>query len=202
MSKKEEKQKENILAEKLEKKEIKEKKPENKPEEKRKYEEEIEDLKRNKLLLLAQIENQRKEFERQVGYAYKYGGRLVIVRMLDFLVALEGRALKAMQDDLKNASKSKPKDPELIDKFKSHLTGMEIIKDNFKKSLEEQGVKEIEVEIGKTQANVRYHELIEEIEVDNFSEGAVVEVVEKGYFFHEEVLRRTKVKIAKRPKVK
>jgi molecular chaperone GrpE (heat shock protein) len=190
MNKREDKQRGSNSEEKLKDKEKKARK-----------EKEIESLKRDKLLLLAEIDNKHKDFQRQIEYVYKYGSRSIIARILDFLVDLEGRALKAIRNDLEDASKGEQKDPELINKFKSHLMGMEIIKNNLKKSLEDKGVKEIEVKIGETQANIRYHELIEEIEVDNLSEGTIIEVVEKGYFFHEEILRPTKVKIAKRSKV-
>jgi molecular chaperone GrpE len=116
------------------------------------------------------------------------------------LVDLEERALKAMRNDLEGNYKNNQQAQELVDRFKGHLAGMEIIKDNLRRSLEGEGVKEIEVKLGESPANIRDHELIEEIENDNLPEGTIIEVVEKGYFFHEEVLRPVKVKITKKSK--
>ena len=175
---------------------------ENNDEKLKKFEEEITKLKNDKLLLLAEIENKRKDFQRQMEYVYKYSSKKLIAQVLDFLADLEERALQAMRNDLENnhESKQKPKNQELVNKFKDHLTGMEIIKNNLKKSLESEGVKEIKVKVGEDRGNSRLHELIEEIENDNLPEGTIIEVVEKGYFFHEEVLRPVKVKISKKSK--
>ena len=176
---------------------------ENKGPEIKKLQDEVAKLKKDKLLLLAEMENKRKEFQRQMEYVYKYSSKALISRVLDFLVDLEERALKAMRNDLEDTQKSKSKNQELIElvnKFKSYLKGVKIIKDNLRRRLENEGVKEIEVKVGEDKGNSRLHELVEEVENDNLPEGTIVEVVEKGYFFHDQVLRPAKVKIAKRVK--
>ena len=176
---------------------------ENKGPEVKKLQDEVAKLKKDKLLLLAEMENKRKEFQRQMEYVYKYSSKTLISRVLDFLVDLEERALKAMRNDLEDTQKSKSKNQELIElvnKFKSYLKGVKIIKDNLRRRLENEGVKEIEVKVGEDKGNSRLHELVEEVENDNLPEGTIVEVVEKGYFLHDQVLRPAKVKIAKRVK--
>ena len=45
-----------------------------------------------------------------------------------------------------------------FNKFKNHLVGVEIIKNNLERRLEDEGVKEIEVKIGEDRANSKYHE--------------------------------------------
>src|SRR5205809_3622467 len=111
---------------------------------------EIEQLRNDKLRLLADRENLRKDFWRQMEEAYKYNSKVLISQVIDFLVDLEERALKAMRNDLEDAQKSKSENQELvklINKFKGYLKGVKIIKDNLKKRLEDKGVKEIEIKV-------------------------------------------------------
>lgn len=54
--------------------------------------------------------------------------------MLDFLIDLEGRALKAMSGD-----------PEK--KVQKHLVGIEMMRDNLWKNLENEGVKLMEIKV-------------------------------------------------------
>jgi molecular chaperone GrpE len=166
----------------------------------KKLKEEITKLKNDKLLLLAELENKRKDFQQQMEYVYKYSNKILISQVLDFLVDLEERALKAMRSDLEDNPESKLQNQELINKFKDHLVGVEIIKNNLRKRLEDEGVKEIAIKVGEDKGNSRLHELVEEVENDNLPERTIVEVVEKGYFFHEQVLRPAKVKITKKTK--
>jgi len=64
--------------------------------------------------------------------------------------------------------------------------------------LEDEGVKEIKIEIGKDRWSSRLHELVEEAESDNLPEGTVIEVSEKGYLLTDQVLRPAKVIISKK----
>src|SRR5947199_31289 len=82
----------------------------------KKNEEEFAKLRKDKLLLLAEMENKRKDFQRQLEYVRKYGSKPLIDRVLNFLVDLEERALQAMQNDLADNAKSKEKSSELINK--------------------------------------------------------------------------------------
>src|SRR4051812_38028859 len=51
----------------------------------RKLEEEVDKLKKDKLLLLAEIENKRKDFQQRMEYVYKYGSKILVSQVLDFL---------------------------------------------------------------------------------------------------------------------
>lgn len=201
---------ENLIEKKVKKTEVANKKEvngenseknkeDNKEIELKKLKEEITKLKNDKLLLLAELENKGKDFQQQIKHIYKYSNKVLISQILDFMVDLEERALKAMKNDLE-ANPEKSKSQELINKFKEHLVGIEIIKNNLRKRLEDEGVKEIEIKVGEDKGNSRLHELVEELENDNLPEKTIVEVVEKGYFFHEQVLRPAKVKITKKAK--
>ena len=143
MSKKEENQKENNPKEEIkstdkeiiEEKKVKKEELENKN--KSKEAKEIETLKRDKLLLLAELDNKQKEFRRQVEEIYKYSNKKFVLAVLDFLVDLEERALKAMRSDSDK-------------KVQNHLIGVEMMRNNLWKILESEGVKEIEIKIGET----------------------------------------------------
>src|SRR4051794_4439159 len=65
-------------------------------EEKKSLGEELANLKKDKLLLLAEIDNKQKEFRRQMEEVYKYSNKKFILGVLEFLIDLEERALKAM----------------------------------------------------------------------------------------------------------
>ena len=143
MSKKQENQKENNPKEEIkstdkeiiEEKKVKEEELENKN--KSKEAKELETLKRDKLLLLAELDNKQKEFRRQVEEIYKYSNKKFVLAVLDFLVDLEERALKAMRGDSDK-------------KVQNHLIGVEMMRNNLWKILESEGVKEIEIKIGET----------------------------------------------------
>ena len=123
MSKKDEKEsaKQKEINQKVDKKNLvqetsEKNKPENEvPEKVRKLEEEIKDLKDDKLRLAAEIENERKNFRRQMEQMYKYGNKKLVSCVLDFFVDLEEKALKAMRAD-----------PE--GKIKIHLLGIEMMR--------------------------------------------------------------------------
>lgn len=147
MSKKEEKQKENNPKEELksadkeivEEKRVRKEELENKNKSKEAKElgKEIEVLKRDKLLLLAELDNKQKEFRRQIEEIYKYSNKKFVLAVIDFLVDLEERALKAMRGDSDK-------------KVQNHLIGVEMMRNNLWKILESEGVKEIEIKIGET----------------------------------------------------
>lgn len=147
MSKKEEKQKENNSKEKIkstdeeivEEKRVRKEELEdkNKPKETKELEREIQVLKRDKLLLLAELDNKQKEFRRQIEEIYKYSNKKFVLAVLDFLVDLEERALKAMRSDSDK-------------KVQNHLIGVEMMRNNLWKILESEGAKEIEIKVGET----------------------------------------------------
>ncbi len=188
MSKKVEKE---PVKQKTNKKEISEKEglkgptqTENKDTELKKLEEEVARLKNDKLMLLAELDNKRKDFQRQMEQVYKFSNKKLVSWVLDFFADLEERALKAMRAD-----------PE--GKVKNHLLGIEMIRNILWKNLENEGVKEIKIALGKDQWSSRLHELVEEVENDNLPEGTVTEVQEKGYLLADQVLRPAKVIISK-----
>lgn len=146
--------------------------------------EEINHLREEKLHLLADRENQRKNYQQNNEYIKNYSNKRIILWLLDFLADLE-RALEFMRQE-----------PEA--KVKNHLLAIEMMKDNCWKNLENEGVKEIKIETEKDQLNSRYQEVVAEIENNNFPSETILEVVAKGYLLYEQVLKASQVKISKK----
>jgi molecular chaperone GrpE len=102
--------------------------------------------------------------------------------ILEFLPILDNFdvAERNLPEDLK-------KDP--------HFQGFLQIKKQILDFLKKNGVEEIE-SLGK-KFDPKYHEVIEEIDTDEFKTGIIVEEVQKGYKINGKILRAAKVKVAK-----
>ncbi|NNF01991.1 MAG: nucleotide exchange factor GrpE [Bacteroidia bacterium] len=75
---------------------------------------------------------------------------------------------------------------------KSQLEGTLLIYNKFKQTLEQSGLKPMDAK--GTEFNTDYHEAITNMPVeDEKQKGKVIEVVERGYFINEKVLRYAKV---------
>ncbi|RHZ35371.1 nucleotide exchange factor GrpE [endosymbiont GvMRE of Glomus versiforme] len=156
---------------------------EDKSEKLKKLEEENASLKKHNLLLEANSENIRKNFQQQL----RYNNKNLIAFFIDFFIDLEEKAIKTMRASQK-------------DKVKNHLQGIEMMADILWKKLKSKGVKEIEIKIGETSWSSRLHELAEEVENNDLPKGTVIEVLEKGYLLEDQVLRPARVKVSKKGK--
>ncbi len=96
-------------------------------------------------------------------------------------------ALLPVVDDFERAEKS------LKEKADKDLDGIFLIYNKFKKTLEQYGVKVLEVGPG-SEFNADLHEAITQIPApDEKLKGKIVDVVEKGYLLNEKVIRFAKV---------
>jgi molecular chaperone GrpE len=77
--------------------------------------------------------------------------------------------------------------------------GFELVVNNYKKLLEEEGVRPMEAE-GKKFDPYNHEALLVEECRDDLPENTITEVLDEGYFLKEKVLRPAKVKISKRSK--
>lgn len=87
----------------------------------------------------------------------------------------------------------KPEDPAL----KNYLIGFEMINNNFKQVLEEEGVKKVAVEIGK-ELDPRYHQAFQTEWNEEYPEGVVLQELQTGYTYKERLLRPALVKVNKK----
>ena len=131
-----------------------------------KLKEQISDLENKNLLSLANLENQRKRYQKTIEEVEKFSSKGSVLMLLNFF------------DELRR----------ILTTFKKTIT-------NFENKLEFMNIKEIETKIGGT-VNSNYHEIIEKVEDNNLKEGTIVEIIEKGYLIHNRILRPSRVAVA------
>jgi molecular chaperone GrpE len=82
-----------------------------------------------------------------------------------------------------------------VERNSNWLKGIEHIRTNFMKVLEEHDVQMIST-VGE-KFNPEMHESVEEVELEDKDAGTVIEEVAPGFTLHGKVIRSAKVKIAK-----
>jgi len=134
-------------------------------------------------VIKAAFENYKLDVEKQI----KDSTRSAVLRIL--------RAMIPVLDDFKRAFKHFENDKDL-EKFK---VGVEKIYEKFVKTLENEGLKQIDASGKFDPFN---HEALEREERDDVEEYTITEVLEDGYTFHGSVIKPTKVRVAVKPKKK
>ncbi len=131
--------------------------------------------------LFAEFDNMRKRNERERAALIKYAHEEVIIEMLGFLEDFERTiaAAKANQSDNGNL-----------------LKGMEMVYGRMQQLLKKYDVREIEA-MGK-KFDHACHEALMSAESDEYEDGMVLEVFQKGYMLGERVVRTAKVKVSKK----
>ena len=158
------------------------KKKETKKEEKAKevkqeltIEEKFAELNDKHLRLFAEFENFKKRTAKERMDLYKTAGESVLTALLPVLDDFE-RSIKANQ--------------------KQEDEGVVLIYNKLKNILETKGLKAMEDPIGQ-ELNTDYHEAITNIPAPSDDmKGKIIDVVEKGYFLNEKVIRYAKVVVA------
>ena len=153
-----------------------------------KLNEEIENLKEEKLRTLAEMENLRKRFEKDKMDSIKYGNHNLAKDILTLGDNLS-RALDAISLDEKRS-----------ESFNNLVDGLKIVQKEFVTILEKHGVKKIESINKKFDHN--YHQAMLEVETDEFNEGYVVQEIQSGFTLHDRLLRPSMVGVSKKPENK
>ena len=153
-----------------------------------KLNEEIENLKEEKLRTLAEMENLRKRFEKDKIDSIRYGNHNIARDMLTLGDNLS-RALDAISSDEKRS-----------ESFNNLIDGLKIAQKEFVTILEKHGVKKIESINKKFDHN--YHQAMLEVETDEFNEGYVVQEIQSGFTLHDRLLRPSMVGVSKKPENK
>ncbi len=143
-------------------------------------EEVVVDFKDKYLKVLAEMENLRKRFETERTEVIKYRASSFIQNILPTVDMFE------MAMNSQNVS----------DEIKNWLVGFEMILNNFKSTLEGEGVKEINVKKGD-EFDGNLHHAIEEVDTDEVEPGKIFQVKMKGYTIHDKLLRPATVTVAK-----
>ena len=187
MTKSEKKEQEKVSSEdtnKIQKNEEKEKKvppiKEETPEEK------LKNTQEKLLRTMAEMENQRRRFEKEKQEAFEFGGFNFAAESL-LLIDNIDRAIVSFKNDesLKNN-----KDLNKI------IDGIEIVKKDLVSIFKKNGVEQIECINKKFDPN--FHQAM--LEVENYTKepGTVVQEIQKGYMMKDRLLRPTLVGVAKK----
>ena len=125
---------------------------------------------------MAEFENFRKRSEKEKTQMYEVGAKGILEKILPVVDNFE-RGLKGMEES---------EDP--------FAQGLQMIYKQLMTSLEEAGVKAIE-SVGQ-EFNPDFHNAVMHVEDDEFGENEIVEEFQKGYMYHDSVLRHSMVKVA------
>ncbi len=131
----------------------------------------------------ADFENFRKQKERETMMASS--------RALENII----RELLPVIDDVKRLLDHAPLSAERSSEARPYIEGVEMVKKNLEKWLDEKGVKAI-ASIG-TILDVNFHEAISQIDSPDAEQDMIVEEYQTGYLLGERVIRHAKVIVAR-----
>ena len=180
--------KENKQDEKLAKEEVlKTPKDQNKEENKElTLEEKLKETEEKLLRSLAEIENQRRRFEKEIKDAFEFGSFNFAKESLAILDNL-GRAKNAIKND------EKLKGNNDLDKF---LENINIIEKDLISIFEKNKIKKIETNAKKFDPN--FHQAMSEIEDDSKDPGSILQEIQAGYMLGDRLLRPALVSVSKK----
>ena len=170
-----------------EKIQVEEKNKEKSPKEKElSPEEKIKDLEDKVTRTLAEMENQRRRFEKEKDDAFDYGGFALARETLNLIDNLE-RAKQSLENDeaLKNS--------EALKKTLEHL---EIINKDLISIFKKNNIEPIDSVNKKLDPNI--HQAMMEIENDQKEPGTIIQEIQKGFMMKDRLLRPALVAVAKK----
>ena len=135
---------------------------------------------------LAEIENQRRRFEKEIKDAFDFGSYNFAKESLAILDNLQ-RAKHAIKND------EKLKDNKDLDKFLENIT---IIEKDLVSIFERNRIKKIEVNNKKFDPN--FHQAMSEIEDEKKDPGTILHEIQAGYMLGDRLLRPALVSVAKK----
>ena len=149
-------------------------------------EEKLREAEDRALRALAELENQRRRFEKEIKEALEFGGFSFAKEILALLDNLQ-RAQQSIKNDetLKNS-----KD---LDKF---LKNIEVLEKDLISIFEKNNIKKINCI--KEKFNPNSHQAMLEIEDEAMEPGMVVKEIQPGYMFGDRLLRPSFVAVSKR----
>ena len=157
---------------------------ENVPE--KKLEEKLQESEEKLLRSLAEIENQRRRFEKDIKDAFEFGSFNFAKESLSILDNLQ-RAKEAIKnDEILKTNKD-------LDKFLENIT---IIEKDLISIFEKNRIKKIDVKEKKFDPN--FHQAMSEIEDDNKDQGTILHEIQAGYMLGERLLRPALVSVSKK----
>ena len=151
-----------------------------------KPEDKIKELEDRLARAYAEIENQRRRFEKEKDDAFDYGGFSLARETLNLIDNLERSKLALENDEnLKNS--------EALKKIIDHLN---VIQKDMISILKKNNIEEIKSIDQKLDPNL--HQAMMEIEDDNKETGTVVQEIQKGFMMKDRLLRPSLVAVSKK----
>ena len=188
MTKSEKKEQKDTLSE--EKSETQKKEKKTTPIKEESIEEKLKTTQEKLLRTMAEMENQRRRFEKEKQEAFEFGGFNFAAESLSLIDNID-RAIISFNNDesLKNS-----KDLNKI------IDGIEIVKKDLVSIFKKNGVEQIECINKKFDPN--FHQAMLEVENNTKEPGTVVQEIQKGYMMKDRLLRPSLVGVAKKKEEK
>ena len=149
-------------------------------------EEKLKESEEKLLRSLAEIENQRRRFEKDIKDAFEFGSFNFAKESLSILDNLQ-RAKEAIKnDEILKTNKD-------LEKFLENIT---IIEKDLISIFEKNRIKKIDVRDKKFDPN--FHQAMSEIDDDKASPGSILQEIQSGYMLGDRLLRPVLVTVAKK----
>ena len=149
-------------------------------------EERIAELEDKVARTFAEMENQRRRFEKEKDDAFEYGGYSFAKEALSLIDNLD-RSKQVLESD------DKLKETEALKKILEHL---DIIKKDLISVFEKNNIKAIDSLNKKLDPN--YHQAMMEIEDDTKETGTIIQEIQKGFTIKDRLLRPSLVGVSKK----
>ena len=149
-------------------------------------EEKLKELEDKLVRAYAEMENQRRRYEKEKDEAFEYGGFSFAKESLNLLDNLD-RSKASLEND------ENLKDSEFLKKIFDHLN---IIKKDMISIFKKNNIEQIETKNKKLDPN--FHQAMLEIEDDEKEPGTIVQEVQTGYMMKDRLLRPALVAVSKK----
>ena len=149
-------------------------------------EDKIKELEEKLARTLAEMENQRRRFEKEKDDAFEYGGFSFARESLNLIDNFD-RAKQSLEND------EKIKNSDLLQKVLDHL---DIIKKDLISIFKKNNIEEIIAVDKKLDPNL--HQAMMEVEDDNKEPGTIVQEIQKGFKMKDRLLRPSLVAVSKK----
>ena len=150
-------------------------------------EDKIKELEDKLARTLAEMENQRRRFEKEKEDAFEYGGFSFAKESLNLIDNFD-RAKQSLENDEKIKGS---------DSLKKTLEHLDIIKKDIISIFKKNNIEEIVAVNKKLDPNL--HQAMMEVEDDNKEPGTIVQEIQKGYKMKDRLLRPSLVAVSKKP---
>ena len=149
-------------------------------------EEKLKDAEEKLLRTLAELENQRKRFDKEIKDAIDFGGFSFAKENLVILDNLQRAYISIKEDPVLKVNKD-------IDKF---LNNIEIIKKDLISIFKKNRIEKIDTKNKKFDPN--FHQAMTEMEDEKVEPGTIVQEMLPGYMFGDRLLRPSLVAVSKK----